>query len=592
MAARVAGRRGAALCAVAAGDSPIAGSTAEYAWLEGVARGLMVGRTDRRRHLRAASGRHRAVRRPAASRSRRVAGSCTTLAEASDPTAYAIGRIVGWLIEPLLSLPRPRLPDRPAARRASTALLVGGALAAGDDALPPDGAARRALPRAVAVDHAATPAARTTRSWSPAREPAVIEDVVRPLREVPDDRAVRRRRRCGSRCGCRARATLMRRTLVPVLGVAIAPLRELRGADRARRIDPDRDGPDRRRCGRCRSASRCWRSRSWSASCAGGCSSRRRSQRLATRLAGHPRPDDLRDGARRRVRRPARCEIVYWRRRARRVGRRARRGGAPRRGRVGPLAHRDPRRRAGASPAIIHDEALRDEHGFVDAATSVRGDDARQPPPRRGGGRAARRGAGVARADPGDRGRRAPADRARPARRRAAAARGAADQARAGGRAHRRHRPPQRRAAPRSSATRSTTRSTRSARSRAASTRRRSPTAGSSRRCGRPRSRRRCPRPCSRRRRASATRARSRAPRTSAASRRCRTRSSTRAARAAVVIELADNGVLRFEVRDDGAGFDADAVEPRRRARRACATASPPSAASSPSSPRPVAARA
>jgi signal transduction histidine kinase len=28
-----------------------------------------------------------------------------------------------------------------------------------------------------------------------------------------------------------------------------------------------------------------------------------------------------------------------------------------------------------------------------------------------------------------------------------------------------------------------------------------------------------------------------------------------------VVIALADNSVLRFEVRDDGAGFDADAVE-------------------------------
>ena len=47
----------------------------------------------------------------------------------------------------------------------------------------------------------------------------------------------------------------------------------------------------------------------------------------------------------------------------------------------------------------------------------------------------------------------------------------------------------------------------------------------------------------------------------------------------AVVIELADNGALRFEVRDDGAGFDSQTVEPRDAGSPACTTGWRPSAA-------------
>ena len=57
-----------------------------------------------------------------------------------------------------------------------------------------------------------------------------------------------------------------------------------------------------------------------------------------------------------------------------------------------------------------------------------------------------------------------------------------------------------------------------------------------------------------------ATRARSRARRTSCASRRSRTRASTRTARRVAVIDVSDNGSLRLEVRDDGAGFDPGAA--------------------------------
>ncbi len=47
-----------------------------------------------------------------------------------------------------------------------------------------------------------------------------------------------------------------------------------------------------------------------------------------------------------------------------------------------------------------------------------------------------------------------------------------------------------------------------------------------------------------------------------------------------MTVQIADNGVLRFEVRDDGAGFDSRTAAPGVGLRPACATGSPPSAAS------------
>ena len=171
-----------------------------------------------------------------------------------------------------------------------------------------------------------------------------------------------------------------------------------------------------------------------------------------------------------------------------------------------------PRRRAPRRRGVHRDRDL------------LRAHDARQPAPLGAGARAAPRGQQLARAHPGHRRRRAPPDRARPPRRRPAAARGAAHPARAG-----RGGDPRRRAAPRPCggwARTSTTRSRRCARWRAGSTRPCSPTAASSRPCARPRCSRRC-RPPSWPPASAATRARSRRRPTSAAWRRCRTPPST-----------------------------------------------------------------
>ena len=224
---------GAVLCAVAAGITA-EGSTVEQPWLEAVARASMVGAPI-------AVGLY-ARRRPASARfgnlllATGAAWFLTTLAESSDPLLHAIGRMSGWLAEPLLmylvlSFPTGRLPAR------ADRLLVGTVAAA---------VALLYLPSVLLVDRFPEPSPWTTCSAGcPANplmvlgtEPGFVEDVLRPLREllvVAAFAAVCVRllvRLLGSNL-------LMRRALGPVLVVAIARFGAFSALIVLRRIDPE-----------------------------------------------------------------------------------------------------------------------------------------------------------------------------------------------------------------------------------------------------------------------------------------------------------------------------------------------------------------
>ena len=202
---------------------------------------------------------------------------------------------------------------------------------------------------------------------------------------------------------------------------------------RARLRDPRRRG-----CGCCPSACRCSRPRSCSGLRAGGCSSPSRD--AASRDTAHrSTPTRTTCG----TRSPTPSTTRPWRSC---TGTRIRPGWVDA---DGPPRRRRPSRRPGRClteirdgekrvAAIVHDAALRDEHAFIDGATAyavITLDNHRLGAE---AGALIARGPGLARADPGDRRRRAPEDRARPPRRRAAATRRAAHQAGARGRAHRR----------------------------------------------------------------------------------------------------------------------------------------------------------
>src|SRR5215216_1833686 len=170
---------GAALCALAAAIT-IAGNESAYAWLEAVARGLLVGGPI-------AVGLY-ARRRPPFARFGTLLIAVgfvafgTTLAEASSPELYALGRIAGWMIEPLivyavLAFPTGRLQGRTDHALVWTTLVL---------------ALTLFVPTALLVERFPEPS-----HWSlchggcPANpfivtgtEPAMIDELVRPLREI------------------------------------------------------------------------------------------------------------------------------------------------------------------------------------------------------------------------------------------------------------------------------------------------------------------------------------------------------------------------------------------------------------------------
>jgi signal transduction histidine kinase len=352
---------GAVLCALAAAIT-LAGNSSHDAWLEATARALMVGTPI-------AVGLY-ARRRPSSERFGRLlilAGFCcfaTTLAEASDPVLYSVGRIFGWVVEPLLLYLVLAFPTGRLRGRADTALVWAGVVLV----------VTLYLPTALLVDRFPEPV-----QWSlchggcpgnafmvAGAEPAIVEDFVRPLREVL---TVLLFAAVSTRLAMRIRdaTPLMRRTLAPVLGVAALRLVSFSAAIVARRIDPESQ----------LLAISLWslslgvplmavvfllglaRWRLFIATAMG---------RLATLLTAHPRPEDLRAAFAGAFDDPP-LEIVYWvDARAGWVDERGDAVAAPADGSGRCLTEiRDGDRRIAA---VIHDDALRDEPAFIDAATS------------------------------------------------------------------------------------------------------------------------------------------------------------------------------------------------------------------------------
>ena len=255
------------------------------------------------------SGRLRALRGAADRRGRRLVPHRRSRTS-DDSTLYSIGRVAGWCVEPLADLPAADVPDRPARAAVSTARWSGSRSLV---------VLVLYLPTALLVEHVSGAAPWTTlRRQLPRQRVHGHRLASRPHRGpgapaagVRHDRALRGGRACGWRSASAARRRLMRRALAPVLAVAcfrcaVFAAALLGAAARA--------GLRRRRraavAARPRGAAD-WRSRSSSASCAGGCSSRARRSGSRRGCTLTPTPEDLRRALAEAFDDPS-LEIAYW----------------------------------------------------------------------------------------------------------------------------------------------------------------------------------------------------------------------------------------------------------------------------------------
>jgi signal transduction histidine kinase len=351
-----------AMCAVT-GALTASGSASEYAWLEAVARVLTVAAPI-------AVGLF-ALHRPPFVRFGTlllIAGFVwflTTLANADNPTLYSIGRVSYWVFEPLLiylllAFPTGRIDHRLDRALVWLAVLLVLALY---------------LPTALLVERYPVPAplASCDVGCPPnafmvsGSEPAVIEDLVRPLRELLTVVlfamvAVRLAQRL------RAATRLTRRALAPVLAVACFRCAAFSAALVGRRVAPESVVLD---------------VSMWLLAAAVPLTAlaflagllrwwvfmARSTQRLVARLHAHPTPEDLRLALAEAFDDPS-LRIVYW------LG-----------NGKGHWADADGHWLDPPSPApgravtkvldgdrlvatIVHDSALQDERAFVDTATS------------------------------------------------------------------------------------------------------------------------------------------------------------------------------------------------------------------------------
>jgi signal transduction histidine kinase len=346
------------LCAVTAAVT-ISGSRSDQAELEAAVRVLTVGAPI-------AVGLY-ALRRPPFARFggllvlSGIAWFLTTLANSDQADLYSIGRIAGWAAEPLLiyvllAFPTGRLEVRVDRALVWTAVLLVLSLY---------------LPTALLVERYPVPVPWTSCESScpqnafmvAGSEPTVIEDLVRPLREIITMAlfaavAVRLAQRL------QGATRLMRRMLVPVLAVACFRFVAYVGILGGRRLAPE---------------SQVVEVSVWLIAIAVPLAAvafllgvahwwvfiARSTQRLAGRLRRRPRPEDLRIALAEAFDDPS-LEIVYW------LGdgwgdadgHRLERSVAPGRC-LSEIRDGDQR-----VAAIVHDSALRDDRAFIDTATS------------------------------------------------------------------------------------------------------------------------------------------------------------------------------------------------------------------------------
>src|SRR3954451_1233831 len=223
-----------AVASATAAALTLSGSSGNYAALQAVARALMVG-------VPVAVGLY-AVRHPASARFGALlilAGFgwfVTTLSESPDPWLYSIGRVAGWAVELSIAYLILAFPTGRISTRVDRVLI----------ALATAGLVGLYLPTALLVERYPLPSPWTGCEHAcPANalmvagsEPALIEDVVRPLRELltialfvgVSARLAWRMHRA---------TTLGRRALGPVLAVSIFRLAVLAMLLASRRIAPD-----------------------------------------------------------------------------------------------------------------------------------------------------------------------------------------------------------------------------------------------------------------------------------------------------------------------------------------------------------------
>jgi signal transduction histidine kinase len=205
----------AVLCALAAAIT-VTGPTADHAWLEATARALMVGAPIAVGIY--ARGRASSARFGSLLVLTGLAWFLTTLAESGEPALHAIGRMSGWLVEPLLvllvlSFPTGRL--RAPADRALVLSVLAAVIAL-------------YLPSVLLVERFPEPSPWSACSGGCPHnplmilgsEPAWVDDVLRPIRELLTVAlfaavCVRLAMRLA------ASSRLMRRTLEPVMVVAL-----------------------------------------------------------------------------------------------------------------------------------------------------------------------------------------------------------------------------------------------------------------------------------------------------------------------------------------------------------------------------------
>jgi signal transduction histidine kinase len=350
-----------ALCAVTAAIT-LDGSGSEYAWLEACARAVMVGVPITvglyARQLRA---------------SRRfgdllvIAGAgwfLASLSSADGAVAHSIGRVAGWFVELglvylVLAFPSGTLGRVDRALVAAIALVVG----------------LLYLPTALIVEQYPTPSPYTSCTTDcPANafmlldsEPAFVEDVVRPVRELL---TVLIFAAATLRLAWRIEhaSHVLRRSLMPVLAVAGFRLAALPAGIAARQLAPDSHVTDvmswlialalpALACGFLVGLVR-WRLFMAAAM-----------ERLATRLRGQPGREDLREALAEAFDDPT-LDVVYWLEEP--EGHWADAGGRAidlesfSAGRPVTEVRDDDRRVA----AIVADPALGLDQGFVDTATS------------------------------------------------------------------------------------------------------------------------------------------------------------------------------------------------------------------------------